>query len=83
MVVSEPGSKVNSTSKGPMIVIEAGSFGWLPDQAALSDINISVERGSLTMAVGPIGSGKSSLCKALLGEIPHCHEKVTINMRSS
>ncbi|KAJ3568453.1 hypothetical protein NPX13_g6414 [Xylaria arbuscula] len=81
--ISQPGLEVNSALDGPVISIEAGKFGWLPDQAVLNDINIFVGKGSLTMVVGPIGSGKSSLCKALLGEIPYCHGKVTINMRSS
>lgn len=35
----------------------------------LRDISIRVERGYLTMIVGPVGAGKSTLLKAILGEI--------------
>ncbi|OQD65677.1 hypothetical protein PENPOL_c005G03066 [Penicillium polonicum] len=51
-------------------VIENGSFGWEQDKFVLQEINAKVLKSSLTLVVGPIGSGKSTLCKALLGEIP-------------
>lgn len=35
----------------------------------LLDINLSVPRGSLCAIVGPVGSGKSSLLQALVGEM--------------
>jgi energy-coupling factor transport system ATP-binding protein len=38
---------------------------------ALSDVNLSVKRGSFTLLVGPSGSGKSTLCQMLNGIIPH------------
>jgi energy-coupling factor transport system ATP-binding protein len=38
---------------------------------ALSDVNLTVERGSFTLLVGPSGSGKSTLCQMLNGIIPH------------
>lgn len=37
---------------------------------ALSDINLTVGRGSFTLLVGPSGSGKSTLCMLLNGIIP-------------
>merc|ERR1719491_2324924 len=36
---------------------------------ALSDINLTLHRGSLTCIVGPVGSGKSALLLALAGEL--------------
>ncbi|MGI4815732.1 MAG: ABC transporter transmembrane domain-containing protein, partial [Janthinobacterium lividum] len=36
----------------------------------LKDINISLDVGKFLMLVGPVGSGKSTLMKAILGEIP-------------
>ncbi|KAL3417152.1 ABC multidrug transporter [Phlyctema vagabunda] len=39
-------------------------------QVALHHINLQVTKGSLTMILGPIGSGKSTLVKAILGELP-------------
>lgn len=38
-------------------------------QFCLSDIRLDVPRGSLTAIVGPVGSGKSSLLQALIGEM--------------
>lgn len=37
---------------------------------ALSDVNLTVRRGSFTLLVGPSGSGKSTLCMLLNGIIP-------------
>ena len=39
-------------------------------EIALHDINLRIERSSITMVVGPVGAGKSTLLRALLGEIP-------------
>jgi ABC-type multidrug transport system fused ATPase/permease subunit len=41
-----------------------------PSVATLTNINVNLVRGSLTMVIGGCGSGKSSLANALLGEIP-------------
>ncbi|OMJ20893.1 ATP-binding cassette sub-family C member 11 [Smittium culicis] len=38
-------------------------------QVILKNINISVKKGELLGVVGPVGSGKSSLCNAILGEM--------------
>lgn len=35
----------------------------------LNDINVTFPAGKLTAIVGPVGSGKSSLCNAILGEM--------------
>jgi len=37
----------------------------------LSDINIHIHCGELTALIGPNGGGKTTLLKAILGEIPH------------
>ncbi|KAF7548170.1 hypothetical protein G7Z17_g7235 [Cylindrodendrum hubeiense] len=48
-----------------------GNFGWQKDGPyCLRDVNLAVEYSKLTMVVGPVGSGKSTLCKALVGETP-------------
>lgn len=47
-----------------------GYFSWHKSQPILKNVNISIPRSKLTVIVGPVGSGKSTLCKALLGEIP-------------
>ncbi|KAJ5639596.1 multidrug resistance protein MDR [Penicillium longicatenatum] len=46
-------------------------FGWQRHSAAiLSDVNLTISPRSLTIVVGHVGSGKSALLKAILGEIP-------------
>lgn len=58
------------------IRIEKGSFGWSDGIFNLKDVTATVPSGSLTIVVGPIASGKSTLCKALLGETPLSQGKV-------
>jgi ABC-type multidrug transport system fused ATPase/permease subunit len=54
----------------PVISIERGAFGWQVGKPFLHNINISIPAGVLTVVVGNVGSGKSTLCQALLGETP-------------
>ena len=54
------------------ILIENGYFGWENDKrtsSCLQAINIAVPRGKITMIVGPVGCGKSTLIKVLTGEV--------------
>ncbi|PQE21513.1 ABC multidrug transporter protein [Rutstroemia sp. NJR-2017a BVV2] len=48
----------------------------------LKDINLEVSRGTLTMVIGAIGSGKSCLLKAMLGELPSSKGFVFANASS-
>lgn len=63
------------------VVIENGNFGWEADKFALQNVNTRVVKSSLTIVVGPVGSGKSTLCKALLGEIPFSEGSVILSTR--
>uniref|UniRef100_A0A8D3BVZ3 ABC-type glutathione-S-conjugate transporter n=1 Tax=Scophthalmus maximus TaxID=52904 RepID=A0A8D3BVZ3_SCOMX len=70
--------KVDNVSKSPLssgcspfsdVVIDNGTFSWSADgPPCLKRINIHVPRGSLVAVVGHVGSGKSSLLSAMLGE---------------
>ncbi|KAH9885049.1 ABC multidrug transporter [Xylariomycetidae sp. FL2044] len=81
-----PGELSLDTEKTPMtsddhdmssaIKVENASFGWDAEKMILSNINFEVTRHSLTMIVGPIASGKSTLCQALLGEVPYSRGKI-------
>jgi ABC-type bacteriocin/lantibiotic exporter with double-glycine peptidase domain len=49
-----------------------------PDQVyKLQNINIAIPRGQLCAIVGPVGSGKSSLLQAMIGEMRRIDGKVT------
>lgn len=61
------------------VTIKNGKFGWEADKFTLRDINTQVSKASLTIIVGPVGAGKSTLCKALLGEIPFSEGTVTLS----
>ncbi|RGP73027.1 canalicular multispecific organic anion transporter 2 [Fusarium sporotrichioides] len=66
---------------GSRILIADGNFNW-GEKAVLQDINTSFpshKDGSLTMLVGPVGSGKSSLLKAILGETTSSKGNVSLN----
>lgn len=55
------------------IDISGGSFAWKPDREVLSSIDLKIPSAALTIIIGPVASGKSTLCKALLGETPVAH----------
>lgn len=54
------------------VIVRDARFGWEADKFVLQNVDFSLARSSLTIVVGPVGSGKTTLCKALLGEIPYC-----------
>ncbi|KAI9640923.1 hypothetical protein NHQ30_010764 [Ciborinia camelliae] len=59
----------SSNSKGTAISVVDATFGWTKSgQATLEEINIVIQASSLTMIVGPVGCGKSTLVKSFLGE---------------
>jgi ABC-type multidrug transport system fused ATPase/permease subunit len=65
------------------LVIKDGKFGWEADEFVLRDINTQVTKSSLTAIIGPVGSGKSTLCKALLSETPFSEGSIVLSARFS
>ncbi|XP_050313202.1 multidrug resistance-associated protein 1-like [Anthonomus grandis grandis] len=57
------------------VLIENGTFTW-GDEPTLQNINLRVPKNSLTAIVGAVGSGKSSLISATLGEMDKISGKV-------
>ncbi|CAH1379050.1 hypothetical protein MTP99_002817 [Tenebrio molitor] len=64
----DPSSVSHDPSETAPLVIENGTFSWDDDQV-LKNINIRLEKNSLSAVVGTVGSGKSSLISAFLGEM--------------
>nr|XP_050024147.1 multidrug resistance-associated protein 1-like [Dermacentor andersoni] len=55
---------------GEDVTIKGATMSWSWDrECVLHDINLSVKTGELLAIVGPVGSGKSSLLSALLGDL--------------
>lgn len=65
----EVGSKdSHSHSKPPVFQIAAVAFHWGNKAHAISNVNITIPCAMLTMIIGPVGSGKSTLCETLPGQ---------------
>lgn len=68
----------NEEAKDP-IAIENATFKWASDEpTVLEDVNIHIKKGSLTAVVGTVGSGKSSLVSAILGEMSKTSGRVNV-----
>ncbi|XP_068442146.1 ATP-binding cassette sub-family C member 9 isoform X2 [Clinocottus analis] len=58
-----------SETEDVAVKVTNGFFTWGSNLSTLSDINIRIPTGQLTMIVGQVGCGKSSLLLAMLGEM--------------
>ena len=52
--------------------------GYAPGQAALEGVSFAIEAGQAVGVLGPNGGGKTTLFRALLGELPHRHGAVEV-----
>lgn len=65
------------------VAAKSASFAWERDMPpALHHISFEATRGQLVMLVGKVGSGKSSLVAALLGELHPRGGQVEVTARS-
>ena len=53
-----------------VVRVEDCNVGWKSGTWALKNLNLGLPKASFTLLLGPVASGKSTLCKALLGEVP-------------
>uniref|UniRef100_A0A3P8USD2 ATP-binding cassette, sub-family C (CFTR/MRP), member 9 n=1 Tax=Cynoglossus semilaevis TaxID=244447 RepID=A0A3P8USD2_CYNSE len=58
-----------SETEDVAVKVTNGFFTWGSNLSTLSDINTRIHTGQLTMIVGQVGCGKSSLLLAMLGEM--------------
>ncbi|KAJ3040385.1 Multidrug resistance-associated protein 4 [Rhizophlyctis rosea] len=77
----------NSHGDDAMVVIESGSFAWTSEgekrRVILEDVDLVVRKGELCCVVGSVGSGKSSLLNAILGEMVLVSGRVGVRPASS
>ncbi|KAF2108606.1 P-loop containing nucleoside triphosphate hydrolase protein [Lophiotrema nucula] len=70
--------KTTNISSEAVVSIENGTFGWTEEATILSHIDLQVRRSCLTLLVGPVASGKTTLLKSILGEVPHSSGAVAL-----
>ncbi|XP_078584948.1 ATP-binding cassette sub-family C member 9-like [Branchiostoma floridae x Branchiostoma japonicum] len=65
------GSETFELNDNTAIQVEDGTFAWDLEskQPILTNLHITIPKGKLTFIVGSVGSGKSSLLNAILGEM--------------
>jgi ABC-type multidrug transport system fused ATPase/permease subunit len=56
---------------GKMLEVQDASFAWTPEKNIVEHVQLGLTRGQFAMIVGPVASGKTTLLKGLLGEVPH------------
>ncbi|XP_071809243.1 ATP-binding cassette sub-family C member 9-like [Asterias amurensis] len=87
-IVLDPESYTTTRTPLPdhlAIKITSGNFAWGKESESLTlrDINLDVPKGKLTMVIGAVGSGKSSLLSAILGEMTTESGSVQLNSASN
>ncbi|NXX99006.1 MRP2 protein, partial [Centropus bengalensis] len=64
---------------GSAVRFSEATFAWEQDgNAAIRDVTLDIAPGSLVAVVGAVGSGKSSLVSAMLGEMEHIKGHINI-----
>lgn len=68
-----------SPAPGDSVTLKQATFAWShQDSPVLKDVNLNVTKGSLVAVVGSVGSGKSSLLSAILGNLEKISGSVDI-----
>ncbi|XP_077296379.1 multidrug resistance-associated protein 1-like [Arctopsyche grandis] len=75
----DPSNVIRDSLESDPVKIENGIFSWGSEDATLKNININIPSGSLVAIVGNVGSGKSSLLSALLGDMDKLSGQVSVN----
>ncbi|KAJ8688541.1 hypothetical protein QAD02_024336 [Eretmocerus hayati] len=76
----DPGNVCRDSANANVVEIQNGSFTWesSAERPTLNDISVQIRRGQLVAVVGSVGSGKSSLIAALLGEMDRLNGRVNV-----
>lgn len=80
----EVDSLTQSQNNEPCAVIRNLSAAWsIDDEPVLRDLNIDIQASKITMIVGPVGCGKSTFLKTLMGEIPECSGSISTSFTNA
>ncbi|CAM1511520.1 Fc.00g090330.m01.CDS01 [Cosmosporella sp. VM-42] len=66
------------TTPDAAIEVYGANFAWSEERTVLHDMNFVVPSGKLVLLLGPVASGKSTLLKGLLGEVPHTSGRISL-----
>jgi manganese/iron transport system ATP-binding protein/manganese/zinc/iron transport system ATP- binding protein len=67
----------------PHLTVSDLSAGYVRDAPAISAVDFTAEEGSIVAVLGPNGGGKTTLFRALLGQLPHQVGSVQIEGRAA
>ncbi|KAF4959656.1 hypothetical protein FGADI_1579 [Fusarium gaditjirri] len=72
-ILREPSSPstANSSMRDVVVQISDADISWSEDHVVLRDLSFTVGRNQLVLLLGSVASGKTTLLKALLGEVPN------------
>ncbi|CAG7561621.1 unnamed protein product [Fusarium equiseti] len=61
------------------IKVSHANISWSEERPLLQDLSFTVDYNQLVLLLGPVASGKSTLLKAILGEVPFTTGTVSLN----
>jgi ABC-type multidrug transport system fused ATPase/permease subunit len=70
-----------SGSNEAAVSVVKGHFAWNEETTVLGDVSFVVPRSQVVTILGPVASGKTTLCKALLGELPIANGAISLRHR--
>lgn len=75
------GGAISTTEKHTdAVTIQEGVFGWKQDEPPiLREVNLRIAASQLTIVIGQVGCGKTTLLKAILGETPVAQGSVLLS----
>ncbi len=68
LAANDKASEKSAKKDEAWIKVRDASFGWKDEVPVLHDVHFDVMPGELTLVIGPVASGKSTLLKAIIGE---------------
>ncbi|KAK7418553.1 hypothetical protein QQX98_003898 [Neonectria punicea] len=71
-------SPLGMISEDFAIDVQETNFAWSEERTVLQDITFMVKRSQSVLLLGPVASGKSTLLKGLLGEVPNTTGRVSL-----
>ncbi|KAH7248979.1 P-loop containing nucleoside triphosphate hydrolase protein [Fusarium redolens] len=82
-ILREPSlqSTANSSMSDVVIQLSNANISWSEDRVILRDLSFTVGRNQFVLLLGPVASGKTTLLKALLGEVPCTTGSINIHSK--